>query len=488
MTTHRYDLIVLGSGPAGEKGAAQAAYFGRKVAMVERDYYLGGAAASATVPSKTLRETALVISGLRARRLYGVDLSLKRRATVEGLLYHEKVVKDAECSRVANNMLRHNVDVFKGMGSFVDRHTIKIEARGKADEFLEGDIILIATGSSPRHPDNFPKDPRIYDSDTILQIKDMPKNMVVIGGGVIGCEYACTFAALGIDLSLIHNREILLPFLDRDISLALENSMSKMGINLLMPMNVESCTAKPNGLVIKLDSGEVIKIESVMLATGRTSNTKALNLEAAGITPGKYGVLAVDENYQVIHPETRKPVPGIYAAGDVIGAPALASTSMEQARFAMIKAFNLEPYKEHVAPILPFGIYTIPECSGAGKTEEDCVKGEIDYVVGKAGYNQNARGMIIGDYDGFLKLIFRFDDDLKRPMKLLGVHVIGEMASELGHIGVNALMIGAGHDIFINTCFNYPTLGELYKYATYDAMGSRAKRLKRNSPYAISAA
>lgn len=478
MAIHKYDLIVLGSGPAGEKGAAQAAYFGKTVAMVERDYYLGGAAAGTTVPSKTLRETALALSGIEARRLHGLELSLKHPVTVNDLLHHEKVVKDAERTRVANNMLRHNVDIFKGTGSFVGRHTIKVDAPGKADEFLEGDIILIATGSAPRRPDNFPKDQRIYDSDTILQIKSMPKNMMVIGGGAIGCEYACTFAALDIDVSLIHNRDILLPFLDRDISLALENSMSKMGINLLMPMKVDSCTAKPSGLMIRLDSGEIIKTKTVMLATGRISNTEALNLEAAGITPGKYGLLAVDGNYQVVHPETRKPVPGIYAAGDVIGPPALASTSMEQARFAMIKAFNLEPYEEQVALVLPYGIYTIPECSGAGKTEEECVKDRIDYVVGKAGYSQNARGMIIGDYDGFLKLIFQFNGDLKQPMKLLGVHVIGEIASELIHIGVSALMMGAGHDLFINACFNYPSLSELYKYATYDAMGSRAKRLK----------
>lgn len=478
MVTQKYDLIVLGSGPAGEKGAAQAAYFGKKVALVERDYYLGGAAAGTTVPSKTLRETALALSGLRARRLHGIDLSLKRRATVKDFLYHEKAVKDTERTRVINNLLRHNVDIFRGTGSFEDSHTIRVKVRGKADEFLESDIILIATGSSPRRPDNFPEDQRIYDSDTILQIKRIPKNMVVIGGGVIGCEYTCTFAALDIDICLIHKQEILLPFLDRDVSLALENSMSKMGVDLLMPVNVESCTATPNGVVVKLDSGKVIETEMVMLATGRTSNTEALNLDAAGITPGKHGVLAVDENYQVVHPESRKPVPGVYAAGDVIGAPALASTSMEQARLAMIKAFNLEPYKEHMAPVLPFGIYTIPECSGAGKTEEDCVKDKIDYVVGKASYNQNARGMIIGDNDGFLKLIFQYSDDLKQPMKLLGVHVIGEIASELVQIGVNALIVGAGHDVFINTCFNYPTLSELYKYATYDAMGNRAKRLK----------
>ena len=476
-TIQKYDLIVLGSGPAGEKGAAQAAYFGKKVAIVERDNYLGGAAASTTIPSKTLRETSLALSGIRARRLHGVDLSLKRQATTQDFLHHERKVKEAERKRVSNNISRHNITVFKGIGSFVDKRTIKVESRDKAPELLRGNIILIATGSSPRRPENFPKDNRIYDSDTILQIKNIPQKMVVVGGGVIGCEYACIFAELGVDVSLIHNKEILLPFLDYDISSTLENSILKMGINLLKPDGVESCTVKPKWLEIKLDSGKIIKTEAVMLATGRTSNTSELNLEAVGITPGKYGLLSVDQNYQVVHPEKQTPVSGIYAAGDVIGRPALASTSMEQARYAMIKAFNLEPYKEHVAPILPYGIYTIPECSMAGKTEEDCQKEKIDYVVGKASYKQNARGMIIGDHDGFLKLIFEFNNDLSCPMKLLGVHVIGEIASELIHIGVSAMIMGASSNLFIDTCFNYPTLAELYKYATYDAMGNRAKRL-----------
>jgi NAD(P) transhydrogenase len=215
-----------------------------------------------------------------------------------------------------------------------------------------------------------------------------------------------------------------------------------------------------------------------MLATGRISNTKELNLESAGIESGKYGLLVVDDKYQVINPVTKKPVTGVYAAGDVIGAPALASTSMEQSRFAMINAFNLEPYKEHVVPILPIGIYTIPECSMAGMTERECEEKNIEYVVGKAEYNQNSRGMIIGDRDGFLKLIFKFNKNINQPMKLLGIHIIGEIATELIHIGVSALIMGAGSDLFIDTCFNYPTLGELYKYATYDAMGNRAKCLE----------
>jgi len=474
----KYDLIVLGSGSAGEKGAAQAAYFGKKVATVEKDNFLGGAAAGTTLPSKTLRETSLALSGIRARRLHGVNLALNRKATAKDFLHHERMVKGAERSRVKNNMLNHNVTVYRGMGSFVDKNTIKVEIEGKSPSFLTSDILLVATGSSPRRPENFPKAHNIYDSDTILQIREIPKTMAVIGGGVIGCEYACIFAALGVDVSLVHNSDVLLPFMDTDISLALENSMSKMGINFLKPDGVESCNTKANKIEIKLKSGEIIKNEVIMLATGRSSNTEKLNLKAAGIETGKYGRLVVDQNYQTIHPETKKPVPGIYAAGDVIGPPSLASTSMEQARFAMIKAFDLEPYKEHVSPILPLGIYTIPECSLAGKTEEECRDEKIDYVVGKAHYNKNARGMIIGDTDGFLKLIFKFNKDLNRPMKLLGVHIIGEIASELIHIGVSALVMNADSNLFIDTCYNYPTLGELYKYATYDAMGNRAKRIK----------
>jgi NAD(P) transhydrogenase len=473
-----YDLIVIGSGPAGEKGAAQAAYFGKKVALIERDIYLGGAATSTAIPSKTLRETSLTLSGFRARRLHGVDLSLKRQATVQDFLHHESVVKNAERNRVINNMQYHNVDIFKGQGSFIDSKTIKIETKGKTTEILKGKIILITTGSSPRCPDNFPKSSLIYDSDTILKIKKIPDDMIVIGGGVIGCEYACIFSVLGVDVSLIHSKNILLPFLDSDISLALENSMTKMGIRMLMSEKVELCIVENNNIEIKLESGTNLKTEMVMLATGRSSNTKDLNLEKAGINPGKYGLLEVNENYQVIDPNTKKPISGIFAAGDVIGAPALASTSMEQARYAMIKAFNLEPYKENVAPILPFGIFTIPECSMAGKTEKECQEEKIDYVVGKADYSKNARGMIIGDNDGFLKLIFKFNKEITQPMELLGVHVIGELASEIIHVGVAALTMNAKSNLFIETCFNYPTLGELYKYATYNAMGNRAQRLK----------
>ncbi|MBE7464460.1 MAG: Si-specific NAD(P)(+) transhydrogenase [Planctomycetes bacterium] len=463
MAEHKYDVVVLGSGAAGEKGAAQAAYFGKKVAMVERDYYLGGATAGTTVPSKTLRETAMALSGVRARQLHGVDISLRGHVTVQDFLHHEKVVKQTERNRVQFNMDRHKVDIFKGAGRFKDPHRIEILAPGKQPDILYGDVILIATGSSPRRPDEFPKDGRIYDSDSILQMKQMPKSLCVVGGGVIGCEYACIFAALDVDVSLIHGRDILLDFLDRDISYALRNAMEKMGVTLLMPQRLAGVTAEKDGIHLKLASGDVRIVDAVMLATGRQSNTGDLNLEVAGVELGKYGLIKVNEDYQTN-------VPHIFAAGDVVGAPALASTGMEQARFAMIKGLKLPNYKNAVAPILPAGIYTIPECSSAGLTEEQCREKGIKAVSGTAKYGQNARGMIIGDYDGFLKLVFRWDD-----MKLIGVHVIGEIASELVHTGLCAMTMGATNELFINTCFNYPTLGELYKYATYDAMGKKAK-------------
>lgn len=479
--TKKYDLIVIGGGAAGEKGAAQAAYFGKSVAMIEDSDHLGGATAGTTVPSKTLRETSLTLTGYHARKLHGIDFFVDKKATVQDFLRHEKNVKLAEQERANANMLRHGVDVYHGLGTFTGKKTIHVKENDGGECLLEAEIILIATGSRPRRPDNFPDDERIYDSDSILNIKEIPKSMVVIGGGVIGCEYACIFRALGTEVHLVNGRDALLPFLDKDISERLRRSFIRMGINLLLNETVDSCKASKTGIAINLESGQYFKTDAVMLATGRNSNTDNLKLHNAGINTGKYGLLIVDENYQVIDPESKKPHEGIYASGDVIGAPALASTSMEQARFAMVKAFNLEPYKKHVAPVLPMGIYTIPECSGAGKTEQDCISENIPYVAGTAYYKQNARGMIIGDEDGLLKLIFSFDpDDPKSALQLIGIHVIGEIASELVHTGLTAMMLNATHEVFINMCFNYPTLGEMYKYATYDAMGRRNKMLKKD--------
>ncbi|MBI4568768.1 MAG: Si-specific NAD(P)(+) transhydrogenase [Planctomycetes bacterium] len=468
MPTHQYDLVVIGSGPAGEKGAAQAAYFGKRVALVEREPVLGGAAANTgTLPSKTLRETALMLSGFRARGLYGVDLSLRRQATVRDFLFREEQVKEIERERVLANIGRHRVDVFHGLGSFVDPCTVKVEpgknAAGAEPVLLRGQAILIATGSSPRRLNVFPfDDPRVYDSDTVLGLHELPRTMAVIGAGVIGCEYACMFAALGVRVSLVNPKEAILEFLDHEVAAALKQRIIDLGVTFVAPGRVEACVPEADHLLLKLDPARRVKADAVLVTAGRVGNTAALNLPAAGLVAGKNDLLEVDAAF-------RTKAPHIFAAGDVIGFPALASTSMEQARLAMVNAFDLK-YKTEVAPILPYGIYTIPEVSMAGETEETLREKRTPYVVGKASYGLNARGVIIGDYTGFLKLLFALD-----TMRLVGVHVIGESASELVHVGLLALMMGATQELFIRTCFNYPTLGELYKYATYDAMGRRAK-------------
>lgn len=355
---------------------------------------------------------------------------------------------------------------------------VRVVRAGGDDLMLTADVVLIATGSSPRWPEMFPRHPRVYDSDTILTLTGMPPRLLIVGGGVIGCEYACIFGALDLKVTLVHAHDSILPFIDEDLAAELQASMLRLGITMCLSAEVIACQPADDCVSLTLADGRVLAAEAVMIAMGRTSNTAALDLAAGGITPGRHGRLAVDETYGVIHPESGAAVPGIYAAGDVIGPPGLAATSMEQARLAMIKAFALDPYKEQVAPIMPVGIYTIPECSGVGMTEADCRRAGLDYVVGRADYRDNARGQIIGDCNGFLKLIYACEAEVGKPMRLLGAHVIGEIATELAHLGLCALTAEATSSFFINTCFNYPTLGELYKYATYDAMGRRARRAR----------
>ncbi len=463
MPEKAYDLIVVGSGPAGEKGAAQAAYFGKRVALIEKEPVLGGAAANTgTLPSKTLRESALYISGFRQRGLYGINFSLKDKVTARDFLYRERLVVQSERARIMENLKRHHVDLYSGVASFLDPHTIKVQPNYSEPVSLRGEFILIATGSHPFHPPNLPfHDARVYDSDTILNLREIPASMLIAGGGVVGCEYACMFAALGIRVTLVEGRERLLGFLDGEVSAMLAQNLQSMGIELLMPDAITTVETGPL-LQVRFQSGKACAVESILAATGRSGNTRGLGLETLGVQPDPRGLIKVNESYQT-------PVPHVYAVGDVIGFPALASTSMEQARVAMVHAFDLK-YKSGVAELLPYGIYTIPECSMVGETEESAAKKGLPFVVGKARYNQNARGQIIGEKDGFLKLLFHADD-----MKLIGVHVIGEQASELIHTGLCAMLMQAGADLFIQTCFNYPTLSEMYKYATYDALGRRAK-------------
>jgi NAD(P) transhydrogenase len=379
---------------------------------------------------------------------------------VRELLFRERAVAQEEQVRVAQNLRSHGADVYQGKGRLLDPHTVLVRRPG-AEERLTAEIILIATGSTPFHPPLFNfSAPGIYDSDSILLMSEVPHSLVVLGGGVIGCEYACTFAALGIPVTLVEARTPLLSFLDLEMSMRLKARMEGLGVQFRMPGTVESVDVEEGRVTVGLQGGDSIAAAALLVASGRSANTAGMGLEEAGVKLGERGRVLVDEHYQTS-------VPNIYAAGDCVGFPALASTSMEQARVAMAHAFNLYP-KDRLAPILPYGLYTIPELSMAGETEESCKQAGIEYVVGRAAYATNARGQIIGDGGGFLKLIFRRED-----MKLLGVHVIGEQASELVHTGLTALLCGAGAQLFIDTCYNYPTLSELYKYATYNAMAQR---------------
>jgi NAD(P) transhydrogenase len=456
----RFDLVVIGGGPAGTCGANTAALFGKRVAIVERAAQFGGAGInSGTVPSKTLRETALALSGFRSRRLFGVDLSLRREATVADLMRHKDAVSDAERRHVEMRMSAFGVHRYRGIGRFVDSHTVSVAAPSGTAIRLHGEVILVATGSTPWRPPEFPfADDRIHDSDELLELQALPKSLAVVGAGVIGAEYASTFAAIGINVHVVDGRDTLLPFLDADVSRTLEAAMAADGVHFHWRERVERCDAQnPNRIVLHLSSGAQLACEHVLVCAGRSSNVADLDLAAAGILPGERGLISVDTR-------GRTAVPHIFAAGDVVGPPALAATGMEQARAAMCHAFDVTA-KGDAAPLLATGIYTIPEVGAVGATELELHEAGVDYVVGSARYAEHARGRIVGDNAGFLKLLFRRHD-----MRLLGAHAIGEHATELIHIALVAMMSDATAELFNRACFNYPTLGDLYKYATYDAL------------------
>ncbi len=457
----RFDLVVIGSGPAGEKGAAQAAYFGKSVALIERSDYLGGTGINTgTVPSKTLRETALYFSGLRQRGLYGIDYSLKERLTVADLMRRQQDVVEMERAIVKTNMERHNVEVFRGAARLKDAHTVSFLKPDGTEEEVTGEIILIATGSSPFRPAGIPFDNhRIYDSDSILRMKMIPKTMVVIGGGVIGCEYACTFSALGVQVTLVESSDRILRFVDSEIAHRLRMRLELLGLRFVFNDRLQHAEVRPDRARLELRSGETLDCEIALIAAGRQSNVQGMGLEETGMALGERGLILVNEKFQTT-------VPNIYAAGDVIGFPALSSVSMEQARVAMVHAFDFA-YKESISPVLPLAIYTIPEISLAGWTEDACREKNVPHLVGRSYFDKSPRGQIIGDTSGMLKLVFSPSD-----RKLLGVHLIGEMSAELVHIGSQVLAARGTIDVFIDSVYNYPTLSDSYKYAAYDGLGN----------------
>lgn len=464
----RFDLIVIGAGPAGEKGASKAAQYDKRVALIERERYLGGAGINTgTVPSKTLRESALYFSGLRQRGLYGIDYSLKDGLTIKDFMHRERTVVRKERRMIEDHVEEHGISLFQGEGSLKDAHTVLIKS-SRGEREITGEIILIATGSSPHHPTEIPFDGKlIFDSDTILNLKHIPKMMVVVGGGVIGTEYASIFMALGIQVTLIEPKGKIVGFVDSEMRQRLTDQLLKFGLDFIFDDRMTAIEPRENHVHVKLEKGGEREYDVALVAAGRQSNVQGLGLEGVGVKLGERGLILVDENY-------RTNVPNIYAVGDVIGFPALASTSMEQARAAVVDAFDLK-YKEHLAPFLPLAVYSIPEISSVGLTEDDCKSKNIPYLVGRAYYEENARGQIIGDLSGMIKLVFSPTDK-----KLLGAHIIGEQASELIHIASHVMLDGGPIDKFIDAVYNYPTLSDSYQYAAYDGLKAHAQWLEMN--------
>ncbi|MGE5374101.1 MAG: Si-specific NAD(P)(+) transhydrogenase [Bacteroidota bacterium] len=462
----KYDLIVIGAGPAGEKGASKAAQYGKRVALIERSPYLGGAGINTgTIPSKTLRESALYFSGLRQRGLFGIDYSLKDNLTVKDFMYRERIVVDKERGMIEQTVRHEKITIVHGEGSLEDAHTVRVRS-AEAETEISGDVILIATGSSPHHPTEIPFDGElIFDSDTILNMQQIPKTMAVIGGGVIGTEYASIFTALGIHVTLIEPRGQIVSFVDSEIRGRLTNQLENLGLHFIFNDRMTTIKPQDHHVHVSLEKGGLMEFDVALVAAGRQSNVQGLGLEQVGVKLGERGLILVDENYQTN-------ISNIYAVGDVIGFPALASTSMEQARVAVVHAFDLK-YKEKLAPFVPLAVYAIPEVSSVGLTEDDCKARNIDYLVGRSYYEENARGQIIGDMSGMIKLVFSPLDK-----KLLGAHVIGEQASELIHIAEHVMLTGGPIDAFIDAVYNYPTLSDSYQYAAYDGLANHSKWLE----------
>jgi NAD(P) transhydrogenase len=460
----KYDLIIIGSGPAGEKAAVKAAYFGFKAALIERFPVYGGAGVNTgTLPSKTLKETALYLSGKYDKGLYGIDRDIEGEASIENFMFRKDFVIRSESDEVHQNLVRHKVDIFHGIGSFVDEHTIHVEGPVKVD--LKGDNILIASGSYPFHPDNIPFDSkRVHDSDTILGIKRFPKSIAVLGAGVIGCEYATIFSTMGSKVFLINRGDEILPFIDQEIIREFIEMMTSDHIELLFNRSVKELkvpSQEENLIEVHLESGETLNVDMFLFAAGRNGSTKELKLENVGIKTTKRETIDVNEKYQTS-------VPHIYAVGDVIGFPALASTSMDQGRVAVAHMFQTKDI-EQIAQVLPFGVYTVPEISSTGINEEEAKEQGMSYCTGIAYHKNMPRGKIMGIERGMLKLVFTKDDLIIR-----GVSIIGNLATELIHHGMSLIENKKTLLNVIGNVYNYPTLHELYKYAAYDGLGNLA--------------
>ena len=468
MASFDFDLLVIGSGPAGQRAAIQSAKLGKKTALVERKAVLGGACINTgTIPSKTLREAVLYLSGYRLRNLYGESYTVKQDITMEDLLLRTDHVIRHEIDVTRHQLLRNRVTVFNATASFTDPHTLRLSlVDGSGEKVVSVANVVIAVGTEATRASHIPFDGQnVFVSDDILGLKQLPRTLAVVGAGVIGCEYASIFATLGIRVTLVDRLPRLLPFVDKEVVESLDYHLRQMRMTIWLGETVTSIERVENGsgvhVRIRLASGKQISTEKALYSIGRTGATAGLNLPAAGLVADERGRLKVNSGYQT-------EVPHIYAAGDVIGFPSLASTSMEQGRLAACHAFGVET--QSAPSLFPYGIYTVPEISFVGRNEEELTQQNIPYEVGKAAYGEIARGQIIGDSIGMLKLLFNRDS-----RELLGVHIIGESASELAHIGQAVLTYGGKIDYFIHNVFNYPTLAEGYKNAAFDGINRLAE-------------
>lgn len=458
-----YDLLVIGSGPAGQKAAIQAAKLGKQVGLVERQVVIGGVCINTgTIPSKALRQAVLYLTGFSQRGLYGASYRVKPDITMEDLVFRGNHVMKRGIEVVRDQMARNRVDVIVGSAGFVDTHRLAIT---QADHTIEhsADFIVIAVGTEPARPTAIPFDgDTIIDTDGLLALKHLPASLTIVGGGVIGCEYASILAMLGIPVILVERRPRLLEFVDAEIIEALQYQMRSTGVTLRLNEEVVAVEKTPDGRVaVHLKSAKQILSSTLLYAVGRVGATQHLSLAAAGLSPDERGRLRVNEQFQTTAPH-------IYAVGDVIGFPALASTSMEQGRLAACHAFGL-PCQTR-SDLLPYGIYAVPEISMVGRTEDALTQAGIAYEVGIARYREIARGQLLGDESGMLKLLFH-----PQTRKLLGIHAIGEGATELIHIGQAVMALGGLIDYFVEAVFNYPTLAECYKVAALAGLNRLAQ-------------
>ncbi len=459
MEANEYDLVVIGSGPAGQKGAICAAKLRKKVVIIDRTSTIGGVCVhTGTIPSKTLREAVLYLSGFRQRTFYGRGYVLKDRISMADLVFRAQAVMTREIEVIKAQLRRNYVTTMEGDARFVDPHTIEIKSP-EGSQLVHGDHILIACGTRPAHSADIVVDgKRIFDSDQVHCLEDLPRDLVVVGAGIIGLEYATMFAALGVKVNLLDQRPVLLDFVDREIAESLCFQLRQLGTVFRLGEKVVSVgfDEERDKVFAKLESGKTVRGQGLLYTIGRQANSDLMNVQAAGVEPDVRGKLTVNENFQTS-------VPHIYAAGDVLGFPALASTAMEQGRLASCHMFGI-PGKMQ-PNLIPYGIYTIPEISMVGLTEEQLTRDKIPYEVGLARYAELAKGQMLGDEQGLLKLLFH-----PESLKLLGVHIIGDRAAEIVHIGQAVIALGATIEYFRDTVFNYPTLAEAYKVAALDGL------------------